>query len=108
MKSIDRPMSISQYKGGALKEVSSAKNSVDECAIPESTNEYLVKAKPGPYLSSARRASQGERPNRRLPGPIRHSPSQRRRGGPPPSLAARPGPMAWPAPMRGGGGGDFE
>jgi len=30
---------------GAMKEVSSAKHSIDLCAISESTNEYPVKAK---------------------------------------------------------------
>ena len=32
---------------GAVKEVSSTKNSIDWCTIPESTNAYLVKANAG-------------------------------------------------------------
>jgi len=38
------PISIAEYTGGAVKEVTRAKNSIDLCTIPESTNEYLVKA----------------------------------------------------------------
>jgi len=30
---------------GAIPEVSSATNSIDSCTTPDSTNEYLVKAK---------------------------------------------------------------
>jgi len=41
------PISIEKYKGGAIKEVSSAKNSINWCTLPESTNEYLVKANSG-------------------------------------------------------------
>jgi len=41
---------IAQYRLqhilGAIKEVSSATNSIDKCTIPESTNEYLVKVNP--------------------------------------------------------------
>jgi len=30
---------------GAIKEVWNVKNSIDQCTVPEYTNEYLVKAK---------------------------------------------------------------
>jgi len=55
---------IAQYRlqntrGGAIEEVSSANHSIYQCTIPESTNDYFVKAK----LSSVKRdTGVGENP----------------------------------------------
>jgi len=41
-ESIDCPIADCEIQRGATQELSSAKHSIDECAIPESTNESLV------------------------------------------------------------------